>query len=118
VGKLLRDHGMNKEADVEFERAARNIAKTKDTTPPADVNLADFYLQIAQVEFKHRDYPVALVALDEVRPETLESRRQAAAWYLRRASLLALGKIQEGREDLRRTAQGDVAEPEYVVRLI
>jgi len=118
VGKLLRDHGMNKEADAEFERAARNVAKTKDTIAPADVDPADFYLQIAQVEFKHRDYPAALVALDGVRPETVGSRRQAAAWYLRGASLLALGKIQEGREDLRRTAQGDVAEPEYVVRLI
>ncbi len=117
VGKLLREHGMNKEADAEFERVAQSLTKTKETTPPPDVNLADFYLQIAQVEFKHRDYPAALVTLDKVGAGSLDSRLQAAAWYLRGASLVALGKVQDGREDLSRAAQGDVAEPEYVVRL-
>jgi Flp pilus assembly protein TadD len=118
LGKLLRDHGMSKEAGAEFERAAQNVAKAEETAPPADVNLADFYVQIAQVEFKHRDYPVALATLNKVRPETLESRPRAAAWYLRGASLLALGKVDEAREDLRRAAQEDAAQPEYAVRLL
>jgi Flp pilus assembly protein TadD len=118
LGKLLREHGMNREADAEFARAAENLAKTADSAPPFDVNLADFYLQIAQAQFKQRDYLAVLATLAKLPEKSVETRLQAATQYLRGASLLALGKVQDAREDLRRAAQGDEAEPEYVVRLI
>jgi tetratricopeptide (TPR) repeat protein len=118
LGKLLREHGMNEQANAHFDRALKNLARMEATAPPPDVNLPDFYLQIAQLEFKQRDYAAVLASLAKLHAGTLESRREAVLRYLRGASLLGLGKVEQSRDDLGRAAQADPSEPEYTVRSI
>jgi hypothetical protein len=68
LGKALMDHAMEKEAEAEFDRADANKAAVTEINALPDVNLSDFYLQISQARFKHRDYEAALETLSKINP--------------------------------------------------
>ncbi len=118
VGKLLLERGMSKEAEVEIDRAAANLAEARGSLPPPDLKLPDFYLDVAQVRFNQYDYFEAIEYLNKIAPGSIAPNLQATALHLEGAVSLALGKFPEARDKLREATQRDPSKPDVYVRWI
>lgn len=117
LGKALLEDHLTQDAETEFERAATNLAEAKDGSPPPDVRLADFYFQIAQARFDHRDYQETLGYLRRIPPGHPEPNLQAAAVHLEGEALLGLGKAEQARAKIREAARLDPSTPDHLTRL-
>jgi len=111
LGKLLQEHGMLKEADAQFERAAASLAETKDSPPP-HLKLSDVYLQMARLRFDRQDYFSALECLEKIEPGTLDATSHATALDIEGAALLAVGRAAESQKKLRQAAEGKPDDPD------
>jgi len=111
LGKLLQEHGMSKEAEAKFERAAALLAETKVGAPP-DLRPSELYLQMARLRFDHRDYSSALKYLEKVEPATLDAKSQGTALHIEGATLLAVGRVEESEEKLRQAAERNAEDPD------
>lgn len=118
LGELLLEHGMENEAEVEFERAAARLEEPKDGPFPQDAKISDLYLHISRLRFARHDYPGTLQSLVKVEPASLEADLQAPRLHLEGAALLGLWRVQEAREKLERAVQLNPSEPDYFSHLI